>query len=160
MTKTYFLLLQLSIRPVPAQVILLWKGPPKLCIECHLVPLWAFLPKSPGQETCPIISLLLKRRSLKVNWNAETRFDPYHKILKPWKQFRRNFWEIRFRFRDMGRWNLRFYWFRRFPRKDREMCGRYRESHAKELWRQRRSFSSLQVRFINDSELRSVLVAR
>ena len=28
--------------------ILLWKGPPKLCIECHLVPLWAFPPKSPG----------------------------------------------------------------------------------------------------------------
>ena len=24
--------------PVPAQVILLWKGPPKLCIECHPVP--------------------------------------------------------------------------------------------------------------------------
>ena len=28
--------------------ILLWKEPPKLCIECHLVPLWAFPPKSPG----------------------------------------------------------------------------------------------------------------
>ena len=47
-TRTHFLLLQPSIRPVPAQVILLWKGPPKLCIECHLVPLWAFPPKSPG----------------------------------------------------------------------------------------------------------------
>ena len=47
-TITHFLLLQPSVRPVPAQVILLWKGPPKLCIECHLVPLWAFPPKSPG----------------------------------------------------------------------------------------------------------------
>ena len=49
-TKTYFLLLQPSIRPIPAQVILLWKGPPKLCIECHFVLLWAFPPKSPGDE--------------------------------------------------------------------------------------------------------------
>ena len=46
--KATLLLLQPSIRPVPAQVILLWKGPPKLCIECHLVPLWAFPQKSPG----------------------------------------------------------------------------------------------------------------
>ena len=38
-TIKHFLLLQPSIRPVPAQVILLWKGPPKLCIESHLVPL-------------------------------------------------------------------------------------------------------------------------
>ena len=52
--RTRFLLLQPFIRPVPAQVILLWKGPPKLCIECQLVPLWAFPPKSPG---------LLRRRS-------------------------------------------------------------------------------------------------
>ena len=37
--RTHFLLLQPFIRPVPAQVILLWKGPPKLFIECHLVPL-------------------------------------------------------------------------------------------------------------------------
>ena len=36
-TRTHFLLLQPSIRAVPAQVILLWKGPPKLCIECHPV---------------------------------------------------------------------------------------------------------------------------
>ena len=49
-TITRFLLLQPSIRPVPAQVILLSKGPPKLCIECHLVPLWAFPPKSPGSR--------------------------------------------------------------------------------------------------------------
>ena len=48
-TRTHFLLLQPSIRPVPAQAILLWKGPPKLCIECHLVPLWVFPPKSPGR---------------------------------------------------------------------------------------------------------------
>ena len=47
-TRTHFLLLQPSGRPVPAQIIILWKGPPKLCIECHLVPLWALLPKSPG----------------------------------------------------------------------------------------------------------------
>ena len=47
-TRTHFLLLQPYIRPVPAQVILLWKGPSKPCIECHLVPLWAFPPKSPG----------------------------------------------------------------------------------------------------------------
>ena len=47
-TRTHFLLLQPSIRPVPAQVILLWKGLPKLCIECYLVPLRAFAPKSPG----------------------------------------------------------------------------------------------------------------
>ena len=45
-TRVHFLLSQPSIRPVPAQVILLCKGPPKLCIECHLVPLWAFPPKS------------------------------------------------------------------------------------------------------------------
>ena len=48
-TKTHhFLLLQPCIRPALAQVSLLCKGPPKLCIECHLVPLWAFPPKSPG----------------------------------------------------------------------------------------------------------------
>ena len=47
-TRTHFLLLQRSIRPVPTQVILLWKGPPKLCIEYYLVPLLAFPPKSPG----------------------------------------------------------------------------------------------------------------
>ena len=46
--RTHFLQLQPSIRPVPAQVILLWKGRPKLCIECYRVPLWAFPPKSPG----------------------------------------------------------------------------------------------------------------
>ena len=46
--RTHFLLLQPSITPVPAQIILLWKGPPKLYIECYLVPLWVFLPKSPG----------------------------------------------------------------------------------------------------------------
>ena len=39
-TIKHFLLLQPSIKPVPAQVILLWKGPPKLCIECYLVPLY------------------------------------------------------------------------------------------------------------------------
>ena len=50
MIKTHFLLLQPSIRPVPAQVILMWKGPPKLCIDCNLVPLWAFPPKSPGKH--------------------------------------------------------------------------------------------------------------
>ena len=44
MIRAHFLLLQPSIRPVTAQVILLWKGPPKLCIECHLEPLWAFPP--------------------------------------------------------------------------------------------------------------------
>ena len=47
-TRTHFFLLQPSIIPVPAQVILLWKGPPELCIECQLVPVWAFPPKSPG----------------------------------------------------------------------------------------------------------------
>ena len=46
--KVHFLLLQPSISPIPAQVILLWKGPPKRCIEGHFVPLWAFPPKSPG----------------------------------------------------------------------------------------------------------------
>ena len=46
-TRTHFFLLQPFIRPVPAQVIFLWKGPPKLCIECHLVSLLAFPPKSP-----------------------------------------------------------------------------------------------------------------
>ena len=50
-TRTHFLLLQPSIRPVPAQVILLWKGPPKLCIEWYLGPLWASPPKSPGGST-------------------------------------------------------------------------------------------------------------
>ena len=35
------------MRPVLAQVILLWKGPPKICIKCHFIPLWAFRPKSP-----------------------------------------------------------------------------------------------------------------
>ena len=30
--------------------ILLWKEPAKLCIERHLVLLWAFLPKSPGSK--------------------------------------------------------------------------------------------------------------
>ena len=38
-TRVHFLLLQSSIRPIPAQIILLWKGLPKLCIECHLVSL-------------------------------------------------------------------------------------------------------------------------
>ena len=38
----------------------------------------------------------------------------------------------------------------------KEMCGRYRESHAKEPRRQRRSLRSLQERFINDNELCSV----
>ena len=46
----------LKIRPAPAQVIQasssssysLWKGPSKLCIECHLVPLRVFPPKLPG----------------------------------------------------------------------------------------------------------------
>ena len=47
-TRTHFLVLQPSIKPVPAQVILLWKRPPKLCIKCHLVPVWAFPPKSPS----------------------------------------------------------------------------------------------------------------
>ena len=47
-TRTHFFLSQPSIRPVPDQVILLWKGPPKLFIEYQLVPLWAFPPKSPG----------------------------------------------------------------------------------------------------------------
>ena len=47
---THFLLLQPSIRPVPAPVILLWNGPPELCIECHLVPLWTLPPKSPGSS--------------------------------------------------------------------------------------------------------------
>ena len=49
-TRTNFLQLQPSIRPVPAQVtsILLLIGPPKLCIKCYLAPLWAFPPKSPG----------------------------------------------------------------------------------------------------------------
>ena len=47
-TKTHFLPLQPSIRPVPAQAILLWKGPSKLCIECHLVSMSVFPPKSPG----------------------------------------------------------------------------------------------------------------
>ena len=46
--RVHFLLLQPSIRLIPVHVILLWKGPPKLCIECHRVPLWAFPPKSPG----------------------------------------------------------------------------------------------------------------
>ena len=40
--------MMLLFRPFPAQIILLWKGPLKLCIECHLVPQWAFPPKSPG----------------------------------------------------------------------------------------------------------------
>ena len=79
--------------------------------------------------------------------------DLYHEILKPWKQRRRNFWKICFLLQDMDRWNLRFYWFGRFPRKDGEVCIRYRESHAKKPWRQKRSLSSLQVRFINDNEL-------
>ena len=34
--------------------ILLWKGPPKLCIECHLVPQWTFPPKSHGWERCQL----------------------------------------------------------------------------------------------------------
>ena len=37
-TRIRSLLLPSSVRPVPAQVILLQKGPPKLCIECHLIP--------------------------------------------------------------------------------------------------------------------------
>ena len=48
--RNTFFLLQLSIRQVPAQVILLWKRPPKLCIECHFVPLWWFPPKSFGNS--------------------------------------------------------------------------------------------------------------
>ena len=64
-TSAYFLLLQPSIRPVPAQVILRWKRPPQLCIECHLVPLWAFLPKSPGNN---IINLVMSKGSLNINF--------------------------------------------------------------------------------------------
>ena len=37
-TRAHFLLLQASIRPVPAKVSLLWKGPPKLCINVTLYP--------------------------------------------------------------------------------------------------------------------------
>ena len=48
-TRTHFLLLQRCVKPFPAQLISLWKGPPKLCIECHLVPLWTFPSKSPGK---------------------------------------------------------------------------------------------------------------
>ena len=47
--RVHFLLLQSFIRPIPTQVILLWKGPPKFWIECHLVSLRAFPPKSPGR---------------------------------------------------------------------------------------------------------------
>ena len=46
-TRTHFLLLQPFVWPVPAQVILLRKRPPKLYIECHLVPLWASPPRLP-----------------------------------------------------------------------------------------------------------------
>ena len=91
----------------------------------------------------------------KVNWNAETSW-PLSQDFETLKTVPRNFWKIRFRFRDMGRWNLRFYWFRRFSRKDGKICVRYRESHAKEPWRQARSLGSLHVRFINDNELCSV----
>ena len=38
-TETHSFLLHPSIRPIPAQVISLSKGPPKLCIECRLVSL-------------------------------------------------------------------------------------------------------------------------
>ena len=100
-----------------------------------------------------------RKPRLKVNWNAETSWSlsqDFEALKTVSKEFLRN----SFSFSRLGRWNLRFYWFGRFPRKDGVMCVRYRESHAKELWRQRRSLSSLQVRFINDSELCSVPVAR
>ena len=62
-TRVHFLLLQLSIWLIPAQVILLWKGPPKLCIECHLVPLWAFPLKSPGSlVSVTLTSVMAGRR--------------------------------------------------------------------------------------------------
>ena len=47
-TKYTSFLLHSFIRPIPAQDIILRKGPSKLFTECHLAFLWVFLPKSPG----------------------------------------------------------------------------------------------------------------
>ena len=67
--RTHFLLLQPSIRPVPAEAILLWKGLPKLCIECHLVPLWAFLPRSLGSVNLVIGKWsTTERRKIRTLW--------------------------------------------------------------------------------------------
>ena len=96
---------------------------------------------------------------LKVNWNAETSWSlsqDFEALKTVLKEFLRNL----FSFSRYGPLKSSFLLIRKVPRKDGEMCVRYRESHAKELWRQRRSWSSLQVRFIYDSKLCSVPVAR
>ena len=69
-TRTHFVLLQPSVRSVPTQVILLWKGPTKLHIEYHLVPLWGFPPKSPG---CVAPSVSIHDSSVWMLTNGATR---------------------------------------------------------------------------------------
>ena len=81
-TRAHFFLLLSSIRPVPAQVILLWKGPPKLCIECHLVPMRAFPPKLPGwsfvkpKGSCYLASNIKMSALTDINVTAEVRGIP------------------------------------------------------------------------------------
>ena len=59
-------MLKPSVRPVPTQVILLWKGPPKLCIECHLVPLWA------SGVLCTCVDLTKPLVSCDLLWSTVT----------------------------------------------------------------------------------------
>ena len=69
--RTHFLLLQPSVRPLPAQVVLLWKGLPKLCNECHLLPLWAFPLKSPRCRKYLHFCFVY----VKSSWNLNSAFD-------------------------------------------------------------------------------------
>ena len=78
--RTHFLLSQLSIRPVPAQVILLSKRLPKFCIECHLVPLWAFLPKS---HWCNLLSHFMTPISISLSFTLFSIFFSFNRIDLP-----------------------------------------------------------------------------
>ena len=96
---------------------------------------------------------------LKVNWNAETSWSlsqDFEALKTVSKEFLRN----SFSFSRYGLLKSSFLLIRKVSEKGRGNVRSIRESHAKELWRQRRSLCSLQVRFINDSELCSVPVAR
>ena len=94
-TRTHFLRLQPSIRPVPAQVSLLWKGPPRLCIKCYLVPC----------ERSRQNHLVIHIRAVKVHWahqNCEGRA-----VLLCWRVFSRHINENN----HPSRWNWKFTWF-------------------------------------------------
>ena len=70
--------------------ILMGKGPPKLCIECHLVPLWAFPPKSLGYFGRISWNLLVSSRYMQSSKILYDIIIPSHIFIfrsyipKPW----------------------------------------------------------------------------